>query len=117
MSAALPAANDPHPVGAPINRTLQWVVWSALGLLIAGIGVSFVRQTWKAQELRSYTALTRYRQVPAFTLTERNGQPFDSKALAGKIWLADFFFTACPGPCLVMNGKMELIQQIGRAHV
>lgn len=96
--------------GAPLNRTLLWVVGAVLGLVVVGILVSFVRQTWQAQERRSYTQLPTYRQVPAFTLTERSGQPFDSKALEGKIWLADFFFTACPGPCLVMNGKMELIQ-------
>ncbi len=94
----------------PVNRTLQWVVWSALGLIIAGILVSFVRQQWKAQEQRSFAKLDHFNQVPPFTLTERSGQPFDSASLAGKVWLADFFFTACPGPCLVMNGKMELLQ-------
>lgn len=110
MLPATPAAPGVAP--APVNRTLQWVVWSALGLIIAGILVSFVRQTWKGQERRGFTALDRFNQVPAFTLTERSGQPFDSAAaLDGKVWLADFFFTACPGPCLVMNGKLELIQQ------
>ena len=96
--------------GAPVNRTLQWMVWAGLGLVIALVLISFVRQTWKAQEQKSYTALDRFNQVPPFRLTERSGGAFDSGTLKGKVWLADFFFTACPGPCLVMNGKMELIQ-------
>ena len=95
---------------APVNRTLRWVVWTGLGLVIALVLVSFVRQTWKAQEQKSYAALDRFNQVPPFRLTERSGAAFDSASLKGKVWLADFFFTACPGPCLVMNSKMELVQ-------
>ena len=94
----------------PVNWTLQWMVWAGLGLVVALVLISFVRQTWKAQEQRSFAALDRFNQVPPFALTERSGAGFDSGALRGKVWLADFFFTACPGPCLVMNGKMELIQ-------
>ena len=101
----------------PLNKTLQWVVWSTLGLIVAGIVMSYVRHHWISQERHSFTVLDRFKQVPSFTLTERSGQPFDSSSLNGKIWLADFFFTACPGPCLVMNGKMELIQHaLNRDH-
>ena len=95
----------------PVNRTLQWVVWAALGLIIAGIVISFVRQQWQGMEHGSIVKLDKFNHVPDFTLTERTGQPFSSAALHGKVWLADFFFTACPGPCLVMNAKMESIGQ------
>lgn len=96
----------------PVSRTLQWVVWAALGLILAGIGVAFVREQWRGMEQRSVTPLEHFNTVPPFTLTERSGQPFDSAvALKGKIWLADFFFTACPGPCLNMNGRMQELQQ------
>lgn len=94
----------------PINRTLHWVVGVGLGSVVALVLISFVRQIWKAQEQRNYVTLDRFNQVPPFRLTERSGGAFDSGALQGKVWLADFFFTACPGPCLVMNGKMELVQ-------
>lgn len=49
-------------------------------------------------------------QVPSFHLTAQDGQPFDSASLAGKIWVADFFFTTCPGPCPLMNERMRQIQ-------
>ena len=38
-----------------------------------------------------------------FTLTERNGLPFDSGTLRGKVWLASVFFANCPGPCFREN--------------
>ncbi len=38
-----------------------------------------------------------------FTLTERNGQPFDSASLRGKVWMASVFFSNCPGPCFREN--------------
>ena len=96
---------------APINRTLLWVVWSALGLVMLGLCAFAVRQQWQKVERIADKPLPRYRTVPPFTFTERTGQPFDSASLRGKVWLANFFFTACPGPCLVMNGKMQEIQQ------
>ncbi len=105
-----PAAT-PVRAGAPLNRTLQWAVWSVLGLAIAGLFVFAVRQQWQKAERVADTALPRFKSVPPFTFTERTGLPFDSASLKGKVWLANFFFTACPGPCLEMNGKVQEIQQ------
>ncbi len=48
-------------------------------------------------------------EVPRFTLTERSGQPFDSASLRGKVWVADFFFTSCPGTCLMLSKRMKEI--------
>jgi protein SCO1/2 len=112
-SASLPSAT-PRP---PLNRTLQWVLWSVLGLMIAGIVANFVRQQWLAAERQAIVPLDHFGQVPTFTLTERSGQPFQSASLQGKIWLADFFFTACPGPCLIMNARLaDIGQALQRDH-
>jgi protein SCO1/2 len=37
--------------------------------------------------------------VPPFALTERSGRPVNNHDLAGKIWVAGFVYTTCPGPC------------------
>jgi cytochrome oxidase Cu insertion factor (SCO1/SenC/PrrC family) len=50
-------------------------------------------------------------EVAPFTLTERSGQPFDSKQLEGKVWIASFFFANCPGACLVLNGAISQLQK------
>ncbi|HTT60489.1 MAG TPA: SCO family protein [Bryobacteraceae bacterium] len=51
-----------------------------------------------------------YWQVPAFQLTAQSGQPFDSKSLDGNIWVADFIYTSCPGPCPRMSAQMRGVQ-------
>ena len=50
-------------------------------------------------------------ELPKFTLTERSGQPFDSTSLRGKVWVADFFFTSCPGTCLMLSNRMKEIHR------
>ncbi len=48
---------------------------------------------------------------PQFTLTERSGETFDTKALAGKVWVVTFFYTSCPGPCFRQNQALAKVQQ------
>jgi protein SCO1 len=50
-------------------------------------------------------------QVPGFTLTSDSGQPFDRKSLDGKVWVADFIYTTCPGPCPRMSSLMSQVQK------
>jgi len=50
-------------------------------------------------------------EIPQFHLTAQTGQPFDSHTLDGHIWVANFIFTSCPGPCPMMSHRMHGIQQ------
>jgi protein SCO1/2 len=52
-----------------------------------------------------------YGQIPDFQLTERSGQSAGLKDLLGKIWIADFIFTRCMGPCPLMSSRMRMIQE------
>ena len=45
-----------------------------------------------------------------FLLTAQDGQPFESKWLDGHIWVADFIYTTCDGPCPMMSSQMRRIQ-------
>jgi protein SCO1/2 len=49
-------------------------------------------------------------EVPRFELTDQKGRPFTRAALDGHIWVADFIFTNCPGPCPRMSSKMHSVQ-------
>jgi protein SCO1/2 len=51
-----------------------------------------------------------YYDVPGFDLVAQDGQPFHSSVLAGKIWVADFIYTTCPGPCPRMTSQMHEVQ-------
>lgn len=48
--------------------------------------------------------------VPEFQLVSQIGQPFDSRSLDGHIWVADFFYTTCTGPCPMMSSAMHRLQ-------
>jgi protein SCO1 len=60
--------------------------------------------------LRHSSSLPVYYDVPEFNLIAQDGQPFDSKVLRGKIWVADFIYTTCPGPCPRMTSQMREVQ-------
>lgn len=51
-----------------------------------------------------------YGKAPAFSLTDHRNQTFQAKQLEGKVWVADFFFSTCPGPCPKMAGNMKKLQ-------
>lgn len=51
-----------------------------------------------------------YRQLQPFSITERSGQPLTLKQLRGKVWIADFIFTRCPGMCPAMSLQMKLLR-------
>jgi protein SCO1 len=54
--------------------------------------------------------LPAYSQIPAFALTAEDGAEFRSaEQLAGKIWVADFIFTTCSGPCPRMSRQMKQV--------
>jgi protein SCO1/2 len=52
-----------------------------------------------------------YGSVPGFQLVDSTGRPFDAKALTGKIWVADFIYTHCPGPCPRMTSQMHTLEK------
>lgn len=50
--------------------------------------------------------------VPDFQLTRETGAAFASAAeLRGKVWVADFIFTNCPGPCPRLTQHMKRVQE------
>ena len=55
--------------------------------------------------------LDTYGSVPEFQMTDSSGHAFDSKSLRGKVWIADFIYTHCPGPCPRMTSQMHKLQQ------
>ena len=41
----------------------------------------------------------KYHNIADFSLTNQNGEIVTQKTFEGKIYVADFFFTTCPGIC------------------
>jgi protein SCO1 len=85
------------------KMTLILVPVITLGLLLwlRHIEVAALRQR----------TVSSYGTVPSFQLVNQNGQPFGFAQLAGKIWIADFIYTTCPGPCPMISTRMSELQK------
>src|SRR4051794_14713871 len=55
--------------------------------------------------------LPRLWQIPDFSLTERSGKTVTLADLQGHVWLADFFYTSCPGPCPMLSSRFSELQK------
>ncbi|MEC3908345.1 SCO family protein [Tamlana sp. 2201CG12-4] len=50
-------------------------------------------------------------KIPEFSFTNQNGMETNTKTYEGKIYVADFFFTSCPGICPKLTKNMGVIQE------
>jgi len=50
--------------------------------------------------------------IPAFNFTNQNGKQITNEDYKGKIYIADFFFTNCPGICPKLTKQMNTLQVI-----
>lgn len=88
-------------------RRLGWV-GAFLGFVLA---VAMGYSMWQASLRRDVEQLPVIRAVPEFSLTDQNGQTVTNADLRGKIWIADFIFTRCKGPCPLMTARMLEMQR------
>src|SRR5277367_4039580 len=72
-------------------------------LVAVGLAIALVACSRRA-------SLDVFGDIPQFELIAQNGRPFHSQDLAGKIWVADFIYTTCPGPCPRMTSQMREVQ-------
>lgn len=49
--------------------------------------------------------------VKAFSFTNQDGQPVTDKDMAGKVYVAEYFFINCKGICPKMNNNMRLVYE------
>jgi len=106
---------------------MKWrlLVWGFVFLAICGMyGFSKYRRTQQEREaiakLPAATAIDAVngRKVEPFELTRESGETFNTASLDGKVWVASFFFTSCPGFCLKQNQSIaDLTQTLGDKDV
>jgi protein SCO1 len=54
---------------------------------------------------------TIFHRIPDFRFTDQYGKPFGSAELKGKTYVADFFFTRCPGICKDLTASMKRVHE------
>ena len=86
--------------------------WKATLILIPIVtaGLLFWLRQAQVHQL-SNRAISSYGTLPSFELVNQDAQPFGTVQLAGKIWIADFIFTTCPGPCPIISTRMSELQR------
>lgn len=58
----------------------------------------------KSDELKDF------HKIPDFSFTNQDGENSTQKTFEDKIYVADFFFTTCPGICPMMTENMTIVQ-------
>jgi len=89
-------------MGRLIARPAFWVVL---------LGVLFVAPVVRTLLRRLPPPPPVLSTLPAFEMTDQTGQPFGTRELAGKVWVADFIFTSCATACPTLTQQMANIQQ------
>jgi protein SCO1 len=54
---------------------------------------------------------TIYHTIPDFRFTNQHDKEVSHELYKGKIYIADFFFTTCPGICPIMTGELSRVQK------
>lgn len=89
------------------NSVLKAVILGVGIMLLLG-GIFFFLHV---NEMRSKsTALERLFEAPEFLLTNSSGKELTKQDLQGSVWVVDFIFTRCAGPCPLMTQRMKALQ-------
>jgi len=94
---------------APTRSGIAWKMTLIVIPLIT-LGLLLWLRQMEINALRQRT-VSSYGTVPLFQFTNQNGQPFGSAQLVGKIWIGDFIYTTCPGPCPMISSRMSELQR------
>ncbi|MGI8891413.1 MAG: SCO family protein [Chthoniobacterales bacterium] len=98
------------PTRAPLSwRSLAWKAMLLLIPLLTALGLFLLREA-QVNRLSSHI-LPKDGVVPPFQLIDQNGASFGSQQLQGKIWIADFVYSTCPGPCPMISSRMSELQK------
>lgn len=101
-----PGSEIPQPPAARSPSVYTWAI-IILGCLL---GLMMVYRLSNTGGPPQPAKLPKMWTVPPFVLTERSGKQITNRELSGKIWIADFIYTTCPGPCPIMTASMAKLQ-------
>ena len=85
------------------------LIFSIFVLILISSGI----WTWiwlKSNQSGNGKSLPAYATLSDFSLVDQNNDPISLKTFNGKIWIADFIFTRCAGPCPILSSHMQRMQ-------
>jgi len=84
-------------------KPVFWVIAFVAAAVLIGLAYVSLKNTRPPEPA---LPLEKLAQVPAFMLTDQTSSSFGSTDLQGKIWVANFIFTRCKGPCPLISTRM-----------
>ena len=110
-TSSKPPTTDESQTAARIPR-LGWVI-AFLGITML-IAWAYTQFSADIQSRRVASRLERLAPAPQFQFTAQDGTAVSTADYKGKIWVVNFIFTSCAGPCPIMTSRMaELNQALG----
>lgn len=86
---------------------MAWVITFLIAILL----ITGASKLFRSSERRDYCETPAIGSVPEFRFTTQDGKELTREDLLGKVWVIDFFFSRCPGPCPMMNSKLAEISK------
>lgn len=87
------------------KKTVYYIVFFvALALVFYGI-ISWFIPGYNNRKLEPISKVAR------FQFTNQDGRVVTNEDVAGKVYVAEFFFTTCPGICPMMNDNMRQVYE------
>jgi cytochrome oxidase Cu insertion factor (SCO1/SenC/PrrC family) len=118
MSDPLSPDHPPRPTGRSQPKPVVGAAVPFFLALLVLVGLAY--GGWKWWQVRQFE-LARGQAIPVsaigepitdFEMTERSGQLFRSADMKGKVWVATYFFTTCPGNCIRLNQNIQLLHNL-----
>ena len=78
--------------------------------LVPTLGLALVAGCSTSDHPGSESALPRLYETPQFQFTSETDQQVTRASLLGGVWVVDFIFTRCAGPCPLMTQRMKNLQ-------
>jgi protein SCO1 len=75
------------------------------------IAWAYIQFSADIQSRRAASRLERWAPAPQFQFTAQDGTAVSTTDFKGKIWVANFIFTRCAGPCPAMTSRMAELNQ------
>lgn len=90
-----------RPIPRRVPRFLWLLVFVSVAVLLS-VAYLQVRQL----RMSPRNSLDRYGETPQFQLTNQDGKKVSLPDFKGTIWIVDFIFTRCQGPCPILSTRM-----------
>jgi len=93
---------------AAVNPVLVWLI---LIMMLSGLLVGYNYMVFRNEQLSKANQMPPVKEVPGFELRDQEGNTVKREDFIGDLWVANFIFTRCPGPCSLLSQQMLKLQE------